>query len=53
VTERIDTGEALMFTASISATNLGNEALTLMSDGTLSEVSVGVNVEKFSFDKQA
>ena len=52
VTERIDTGEALMFTASISATELGNEALTLMSDGTLSEVSVGVNVEKFSFDKQ-
>jgi HK97 family phage prohead protease len=52
VTERIDTGEALMFTASISATNLGNEALTLMSDGTLSEVSVGVNVEKFSFDEQ-
>ena len=52
VTERIDTGEALMFTASISQTELGNEALTLMSDGTLSEVSVGVNVEKFSFDKQ-
>ena len=52
VVERIDTGEALMFTASISATNLGNEALTLMSDGTLSEVSVGVDVEKFSFDKQ-
>ena len=52
VTERVDTGEALMFTASISATELGNTALTLMSDGTLSEVSVGVNVEKFSFDKQ-
>jgi len=52
VTERVDTGEALMFTASISATDLGNTALTLMSDGTLSEVSVGVNVEKFSFDKQ-
>jgi HK97 family phage prohead protease len=51
VQERIDTGEALMFTASISATTLGNEALTLMSDGTLSEVSVGVDVEKFSFDK--
>ena len=52
VVERVDTGEALMFTASISATELGNTALTLMSDGTLSEVSVGVNVEKFSFDKQ-
>jgi HK97 family phage prohead protease len=52
VVERIDSGDALMFTASISATALGNEALTLMSDGTLSEVSVGVNVEKFSFDKQ-
>ena len=51
VTERVDTGEALMFTAKVSATELGNTALTLMSDGTLSEVSVGVNVEKFSFDK--
>jgi HK97 family phage prohead protease len=52
VTERIDTGEALMFTASISATELGNTALTLMSDGTLSEVSVGVDVIKFHYDKQ-
>ena len=51
VTERVDTGEALMFTAKVSATELGNSALTMMSDGTLSEVSVGVNVEKFSFDK--
>ena len=52
VTERVDTGEALMFTAKISATELGNSALTMMSDGTLSEVSVGVNVEKFSYNKE-
>ena len=52
VTERIDTGEALMFTASISQTDLGNEALTLMSDGTLNEVSVGVDVIKFHYNKQ-
>jgi len=51
VVERVDTGEAMMFTAKVSATELGNTALTLMSDGTLSEVSVGVNVEKFSYNK--
>ena len=51
VVERVDTGEALMFRATVSATELGNTALTLMGDGTLSEVSVGVNVEKFSYNK--
>jgi len=51
VVERIDSGDALMFRATVSATELGNTALTLMSDGTLSEVSVGVNVEKFSYNK--
>jgi len=51
VTERLSTDEALLFTAKISATELGNESLVLMSDGTLSEVSVGVDVQKFSYDK--
>ena len=52
VVERIDSGDALMFRATVSATELGNTALTLMGDGTLSEVSVGVNVEKFSYNKE-
>ena len=51
VTERLSTDEAMLFTAKISATDLGNESLVLMSDGTLSEVSVGVDVQKFSYDK--
>jgi HK97 family phage prohead protease len=51
VTERLSTNEAMLFTAKISATDLGNESLVLISDGTLSEVSVGVDVQKFSYDK--
>ena len=51
VTERVDTGEAMMFVAKVSATALGNEAMILASDGTINEVSVGVNPTKYSFDE--
>ena len=51
VTERVDTAEAMMFVAKVSATALGNEAMILASDGTISEVSVGVNPTKYSFDE--
>jgi hypothetical protein len=40
----------MMFTAKISATNLGNEYLTLANDGVIDSVSVGINPTKFSFD---
>jgi HK97 family phage prohead protease len=50
VVERVDTPQGMMFTAKISATRLGDEALTLANDGVIDAVSVGVNPTKFSFD---
>lgn len=49
VTERVDTPEAMLFSARISATNLGNEALTLALDGVIDGVSVGVIATDFTF----
>ena len=51
VTERVDTEQGMMFTAKISATTLGNDALVMASDGTIDQVSVGVNPTKFSYDE--
>ena len=52
VVERVDTPEGMMFTAKISATRLGDEALTLANDGVIDAVSVGVTPTKFSYDEQ-
>lgn len=52
VTERVDTAEGMMFTARISATAAGDEALTLALDGVLDSVSVGVNPTEFSYDNE-
>jgi HK97 family phage prohead protease len=52
VTERVDTDEGMMFTARISATTLGNDALVMALDGTIDQVSVGVNPTKFSYDDE-
>ena len=52
VTERVDTEQGMMFSAKISATNLGNDALIMAQDGTIDQVSVGVNPTKFSYDEQ-
>jgi hypothetical protein len=41
----------MMFSAKISATALGNDALVMASDGTIDQVSVGVNPTKFSYDE--
>ena len=49
VTERVDTPEGMLFTARISATSLGNDALVMASDGTIDQVSVGINPTKFSY----
>ena len=51
VTERVDTEQGMMFSAKISATSLGNDALVMASDGTIDQVSVGVNPTKFSYDE--
>jgi HK97 family phage prohead protease len=50
VVDRVDTAQGMMFTAKISATRLGDEALTLAKDGVIDAVSVGVNPTKFSYD---
>ena len=52
VTERVDTAEGMMFTARISATAAGDEALTLALDGVLDSVSVGVNPTEFTIDNE-
>ena len=50
VTERVDTEQGMLFSAKISATTLGNDALVMAQDGTIDQVSVGVNPVKFSYD---
>jgi phage head maturation protease len=50
VTERVDTDEGMMFTARISKTTLGDDALVMALDGTIDQVSVGVNPTKFAYD---
>jgi len=52
VTERVDTEQGMMFSAKISATTLGNDALVMALDGTIDQVSVGVNPTKFSYDEE-
>jgi HK97 family phage prohead protease len=51
IVERVDTPQGMMFTAKISATRLGDEALTLANDGVIDAVSVGVTPTKFSYDE--
>ena len=52
VIERTEVDNAMLFVAKVSQTRLGDEAMTLIADGTLSEVSVGVTVEKFSYNEE-
>jgi phage head maturation protease len=51
VSELVDTPEGMMFSARISKTALGEEALTLALDGVIDSVSVGVNPTKFKMQK--
>jgi HK97 family phage prohead protease len=46
VTERVDSDEGMLFSAKISKTAAGDEALQLALDGVLDSVSVGVNPTK-------
>ena len=52
VLERVSTEDAMLFTAKISATTLGNDALVMALDGTIDQVSVGVNPTKCSYDEE-
>lgn len=51
VVERVDTPEAMLASMKISATALGDEALTLAADGVM-DVSVGVNIISAETDQQ-
>ena len=51
VSERVDSAEAMYFSAKVSTTALGNEALILAADGVLDSVSVGVNPTKFTYNE--
>jgi HK97 family phage prohead protease len=51
VTERVDTPEGMLFSAKISKTAAGDEALQLAIDGVLDSVSVGVNPTKTRANK--
>jgi HK97 family phage prohead protease len=52
VTERVDTEQGMMFSAKISATTLGNDALIMAQDGTIDQVSVGVNPTVYRYDDE-
>lgn len=51
VTERVETPEGMLFTARISDTTAGREALTLMADQVLDAVSVGATPTEWSYDE--
>lgn len=50
VAERVSTSDGMMFTARISETAAGNEALVLAADGVLDAVSVGAVPTDFEWD---
>jgi HK97 family phage prohead protease len=52
VAERVDSEEAMYFTAKVSNTRAGDEALVLAADGVIDSVSVGVNPTEFKYDDE-
>jgi HK97 family phage prohead protease len=51
VTERVDSPEGMLFTAKISASSQGQDAMIMLSEGVIDQVSIGVTPTKFSFDE--
>lgn len=51
VVSRESTPDGMLFTAKISDTVQGNEAMTLMKDGVLDSVSIGISPTSFSYDE--
>ena len=51
VSSRESTPDGMLFTAKISDTAQGNEAMTLMKDGVLDSVSIGITPTSFSYDE--
>lgn len=50
VTERVDTGTEMLFSARVSKTAAGDEALVLAMDGVYDGVSVGLTATAFHYD---
>jgi HK97 family phage prohead protease len=50
VTERVDTADGMMFTAKVSASSQGQDAMTLLTEGVIDQVSIGINPTQFSYD---
>ena len=51
VTERVDTPEGMLFTAKLSASTDGQNALIMLQEKVIDQVSVGVNPINFSYDQ--
>jgi HK97 family phage prohead protease len=50
VTGRVDTDDGMLFTAKVSKTAAGDDALELAKDGVIDSVSVGVNPTEYDMD---
>jgi HK97 family phage prohead protease len=50
VTERVETEEGMLFTAKISASSQGQDAMIMLQETVIDQVSVGVTPQKFSYD---
>jgi HK97 family phage prohead protease len=51
VTERVETEEGMLFTAKVSASSQGQDAMIMLQETVIDQVSVGVNPTKFSYDE--
>jgi HK97 family phage prohead protease len=51
VTERVETEQGMMFTAKVSASSQGQDAMIMLQETVIDQVSVGVNPTKFSYDE--
>jgi HK97 family phage prohead protease len=52
VTERVDTEEGMLFSAKISASSQGQDAMIMLEEKVIDQVSVGVTPEQFSYDEE-
>ena len=51
VTERVETEQGMLFTAKVSASSQGQDAMIMLQETVIDQVSVGVNPTKFSYDE--
>jgi HK97 family phage prohead protease len=51
VTERVETEQGMLFTAKVSASSQGQDAMIMLEEKVIDQVSVGVSPTKFSYDE--